>query len=373
MRICLDVSPAAHRRAGMGRYAQEMATALLAAGTEHDYVLFYNRAIDARVEPPLDCLPRLTTSLPDKPWRLSVLLAYLSRFPQDRLFPGVDIFHATDHLLPHLFRVRSVFTLHDLAFRFYPQTHTPLSRWFLALMMPRFLRAATAVIAVSECTRRDAIRQYGLDEARVRVIHEGVNPRFRPATPEAIAAIRQKYNLPERYVFYVGTIEPRKNLTTLLEAYLSLKNQRSGCGLVVAGSRGWRCQGFFRRLRELGLEGQVILPGFVPDEGLPALYSGADLFVFPSLYEGFGLPVLEAMACGTPVVCSDTSSLPEVGGDAALLVPPDDAGALAAAMQRALQDQALRAQMRALGLEQARRLTWEKAAQQTAMIYDCLR
>ena len=260
-------------------------------------------------------------------------------------------------------------TLHDLIFRFYPQTHKPLNRWFLTLMMPRFLRAVDAVIAVSDCTKRDAVRLYGLDEAKIKVIHEGVNPRFCTAPPEAISVVRQKYGLPKDFILSVGTIEPRKNLTSLLEAYRVLRDRRGECKLVIVGQKGWLYEGFFRRLRELGLKDEVIFPGFVPDEDLPALYSAADLFVFPSLYEGFGLPVLEAMACGAPVITSNTSSLPEVAGDAALLVDPTSIEALTHAMRNVLESKQLRDELSAKGYEQAAKFNWESAARETLAVY----
>jgi len=370
MRICLDISPAVHHRAGLGRYTQELVTALMTIDTENEYVAFYNRPSEAQVDPPLDRLPHLTTNLPNKPWRMSVLLAQFMHLPQDRLFPGVDLFHATDHLLPRLSQVKSVFTLHDLVFRFYPETHMPLNRWFLTLMMPRFLQAADAVIAVSECTKRDAIRLYGVDESKIRVIYEGVNPRFRLATPEAISAVRQNHNLPEHFILSVGTIEPRKNLNTLLAAYRALRHRGAEFKLVIVGKKGWLYQGFFRMLHELGLEDEVIFPGFVPDDDLPALYSAADLFVFPSLYEGFGLPLLEAMACGTPVVTSDVSSLPEIVGDAAITVDPHNAEELAEAILRILEDPVLRARLQNKGLARAKIFSWEDTAKRTLEIYE---
>ena len=369
MRICIDASPAVHHRGGFGRYVQELATALLAVDIDNEYVAFYNRPTDAQVDAPLDRLPHITTNLPAKPWRMSALLAHLTRIPQDRLFPGIDVFHATDNLLPRLSQVRSVFALQDLIFRFYPETHKPLNRWFLTLMMPRFLQAADAVIAISECTSKDAVRLYGLDEAKIRVIYAAVSPSFHARAPEAISLVRRKYGLPDSFILSVGTIEPRKNLTSLLEAYRALKNEGSDCKLVIVGKKGWLYEGFFMRLRELGLEQEVVFPGFVPDDDLPALYSAADLFAFPSLYEGFGLPVLEAMACGVPVVTSNTSSLPEVAGEAALLVDPKSVEALVAAMRRVLDDTALQAEMRARGLKRANRFTWEETARRTAEVY----
>jgi glycosyltransferase involved in cell wall biosynthesis len=366
----MNASPAVHHIAGLGRYAQELMAALLAIDTENEYVAFYNRPSEAQVDPPLDRLPHLTTNLPNKPWRMSVLLAQFMHLPQDRLFPGVDLFHATDHLLPRLSQVKSVFTLHDLVFRFYPETHKPLNRWFLTLMMPRFLQAADAVIAVSECTKRDAIRLYGVDESKIRVIYEGVNPRFRPATPEAISVVCQKHGLPEHFILSVGTIEPRKNLDTLLEAYRALRHRETQCKLVIVGKKGWLYHGFFRRLRDLGLEDEVIFPGFVSDEDLPALYSAADLFIFPSLYEGFGLPPLEAMACGTPVVTSDVSSLPEIVGDAAITVDPHNAEELAEDILRILGDPELRVRLQNKGLARAKIFSWEDTAKKTLEIYE---
>jgi glycosyltransferase involved in cell wall biosynthesis len=397
MNICLDLSPVVHQKAGLASYARELATQLVQMGAGISWSLFhYNRCPPAPLPAPLDALPRYVVPWGAHRWRLTTALRHFLGLGMDRFFAGVDIFHATEHLLPRLSSIRSVFTLHDLIFLFYPQTHKPLNRWFLALMMPRFLRAADAIIAVSECTKRDAIRFYGIPEEKITVIYEGVNPRFRPASPEAVQAIRAKYSLPEHFILYVGTIEPRKNLTALLEAFHHLLAtcdlrpatcdlqpatcdlQPATCDLrpatcdwrlVFVGKKGWLYQGFFRRLRELGLEDRVRFTGYVPDEDLPALYSAADLFTFPSLYEGFGLPVLEAMACGVPVVCSNTSSLPEVVGEAGIMVEPHNVHALARAMGRVLTDEALRASLRARGLERAQRFTWEEAAKRTVEVY----
>ncbi len=369
MRICIDTSPAVHGRAGLGRYAQELTSALLAADEENQYIAFYHRPGDAEIAPPLDRVPHLTTNLDTKPWRLSALLAHFLGIPQDRMFPDTDLFHATDHLLPRLSRVKTVFTLHDLIFRLYPETHKPLNRWFLTLMMPRFLRAADAVITVSMHTAKDAIRFYGLDEAKIHVIYEGVNASFRPASNEAIARVRHTHGLPERFILSLGTIEPRKNLTALLEAYRRLRGEGSEVGLVVAGKKGWLYGDFFRRLRDLGLEDEVLFTGFVPEVDLPALYSAAELFVFPSLYEGFGLPVLEAMACGAAVVASNASSLPEVSGEAVLSVDPTSVADLAKAMKTVLESDELCNELRRKGPAQASRFSWERAARETMEVY----
>jgi glycosyltransferase involved in cell wall biosynthesis len=271
-------------------------------------------------------------------------------------------------VLPRFGRLPSVFTLHDLT-HLLTDTHTTLNRFYLTAMMPRFLRAADAVLADSEATRRDALRHYRLDEAKIQVVYPGVDARFRPATKHEIAAVRQKYALPERFILSVGTIEPRKNLAALADAYHGLLDRGHAVGWVHVGRRGWRSAAFFARLAALGLEDKARLLGFVPDADLLALYSAADLFAFPSLYEGFGLPVLEALACGAAVVAGNTSSLPEVVGDAGLLVDPCNAGELAGAIERVLEDVTLREDLRARGLIQARRFTWEAAAHATLQVY----
>ena len=376
MTICVDISPAVHGRAGLGRYVQELTAALLACDRENEYVAFYNRSGEACVPSPLDRLDRLTSGLGDKPWRTRVLLSHFLHLSQDRLFSNVDLFHATDNLLPRLARVKSVFTLYDLAFRFYPETISAPNRWFLTIMMGRFLRSADMVIAISENTRQGAVRLYGISESKIQVVRGGVSARFHPADPEAIDDVKRRYDLPKSHILFVGTIEPRKNLISLLEAFAALREQSNdrdsaagGSKLVIVGKKGWGYNDFFRRLRELGLEGEVLFPGFVPDKDLPAVYSAADLFVFPSLYEGFGLPVLEAMACGTPVVCSNTSSLPEVAGDAALLVDPYDVRGLKDALARLLADPSLRGGLVDRGLRRVTQFTWQKTAEQTLAVY----
>jgi glycosyltransferase involved in cell wall biosynthesis len=370
MRIVLDLTPTVQHHAGLGRYAEELARALVALKSGDEVRLFYTDPRGRTPAPPLDTLPRQAMRCPNKPWRLSVLLSSYTHIPMDPILGGGDIFHATDHLLPSLHRTRSVFTLHDLAFLTYPETHLPLNRWFLRLMMPRFLRRASSVICVSHHTKEEAVCFYGLDESKVQVIHEGVNPRFQPVqNPETLAAVRSRYGLPERFILFVSTIEPRKNLVTLWEAYRLLRSEGRPERLVVVGRQGWLYQATLLRLRELGLEGQVLFLGYVADEDLPALYSLATCFAFPSLYEGFGLPPLEAMASGCPVVCSNAASLPEICGEAALLVPPTDVAALTSALRRVLDDQALRGHLRDLGLRQAARFTWQGAAQRTLEVY----
>ncbi|MCC7359401.1 MAG: glycosyltransferase family 4 protein [Anaerolineales bacterium] len=372
MNITLDLSPAVHRHAGLGRYASELLTALLAVAPEHAYSAVYYAPQGAeRPAPPLDRLPAQTLHLGPKPWRMSVLLADYLGVNMDRWVHAGEVFHATDHLLPRFKRSRTVFTIHDLIYLFYPQYHLPLNRWYLKLMLPRFLRRADAVIAVSEHTRRDVMRHMRIPEEKITVIYEGANPAYRPLRdPAAVAAVRARYHLPERYLLFFSTIEPRKNLAALLGAYHALLAQPGDWPhLVVAGRKGWLYEPIFARVRELGLEARVTFTDWVAEADAPALLNGAELFVYPSFYEGFGLPPLEAMACGVPVVASTAASIPEIVGDAGLLVPPTDEAALMEAMQAALTDAQLRTHMRARGLARARTFTWEAAARATLKVY----
>ena len=369
MTICLDLSAAAQERAGLGRYAASLGLALLALGVP--LTAFVNDPRESRLGPPLSGLPTRSVHLARKPWRLRAAATYFGGPSVDSVLDGVKVFHATEHLLPRLKRVPSVFTLHDIAYLRYPQYHLLQNRLFLNWMMPRFLAQADHIIAISESTRRDALQQYRLDPAKITVIPEGVEPRFAPAVEaNQLDAVRRAYDLPERFILFVGTIEPRKNLPALLEAYAALRPKHPEVGLVIAGGKGWLYQSFFDRLSALGLQQVVKLTGFVPDQQLPALMNAAEVFAFPSHFEGFGLPPLEAMACGLPVVCSNASSLPEVVGDAGLLVAPDDPRAWVEALDRVLTDPGLRQELRGRGLDRARPFTWEAAARQTLAVYE---
>ena len=369
MTIYLDISAAVHHRAGLGRYAESLTRALVAAHPDR-YALFYNR--ERGIEPlaGLEHLPTQTVALGYKPWRLLVWLGQLAHLGFDPLVPDAGLFHATEHLLLSLHSVPTILTVHDLIFRHLPAHHKPLNRWYLNLTMPLYCRRATHVIAVSECTRRDLVAAYNLPPEKITVVHEAAAPRFQPQPPDTVAAVRARYHLPDRYLLFVGTIEPRKNLARLLSGLEAIHADGLTDGLVIVGKRGWLYDDFFSRLEQSPARAAVILPGYVPDEDLPAIYAGAQALVLPSLYEGFGLPVLEAMACGTPVTCSDTSSLPEIAGDAALHFDPDSVESLTDALRHLLSDTDLRAALRQRGFEQAAKFSWDRVAAETGAVYD---
>jgi len=363
MLIGIDASRAARgERTGTERYSFELIRHLVALDRRNKYRLYFDQpppydlrfaTCDLRIMP----FPRLWTHV-----RLSL---EMMRHPPDVLFVPA-------HVLPIVHPPRSVVTIHDLGYLYFPQAHRPLDRLYLDLST-RFNARAARIIADSQATKRDLVERYRVDPAKIAVVYPGYDEAtFRPVGDrETIEAVKVRYGVAGDYILFVGTIQPRKNLIRLIEAFANLRTCKlANLQLVIAGKRGWLYEAVFRRVEELGLEGQVIFTGYVAEEDLPALLSGARLFAFPSLYEGFGLPVLEAMACGTPVVCSKASSLPEVTGDAALLFDPLDVEGLTAAMGRILGDEKLREELVERGLERARGFSWERCARQTLAVLE---
>ncbi len=371
--IVIDVSAAVNSKAGLGRYAETLVTHLRSTQVGPRLHLFYNRRPGGVLPQSLEGFPARRVSLGYKPWRLIVWLAHLTHLPFDRLLPAnTALFHATEHLLPPLRSIPTVLTVHDLIFERFPQYHKRLNRLFLTHAMPLFARRATTIITISQASRRDLVALYGVSPQKIHVIYEAPAPHFRPQPAAVVEAVRRRYGLPERYILTVGTIEPRKNLSRLLAAFERVHAQGLVDTLVIVGQRGWLYEDFLQRLVESPARDAVILPGFVPDTDLAAMYTGATVFALPSLYEGFGLPVLEAMACGAPVLTSRAGALPEVGGDAALYVDPEDEEAIAAGLERYLRDSELRAEMRERGFKQADQFSWERTAQETLRVYQQL-
>jgi glycosyltransferase involved in cell wall biosynthesis len=280
---------------------------------------------------------------------------------------GLDLIHGLVFVGPMGSRCPFNVTVHDLSFLFYPEGFRTLNRLYLRLFARLSARQARRVIAVSESTKRDVIEQYGIAPEKVDVVYNGVDPAFRPLPADQVSAFRTDRGLPDRFILFVGTLEPRKNIARLLQAYARLPGARPPFMLV--GGKGWFYDEVFSLVERLELGAEVHFAGYVPADDLPCWYNAADLFVYPSLYEGFGLPPLEAMACGTPVVTSTASSLPEVVGPAALLVDPTDTEALAVAMERGLTDAGLRAQMKAQGLARAADFSWSETARRTKESY----
>ena len=281
---------------------------------------------------------------------------------------GVDLVHAMALVGPVASRRPLVVTIHDLSFLAFPQNFQRLKRLYLQVFTRLSVQRARRVIAISENTKRDVVQQYGISPAKVDMIHYGLDSIFRVQAPEEVAGFRARQGLPPHFILFVGTLEPRKNIVRLVEAYARMPKGRPP--LVLVGGKGWLYDEIYARVEALDLVDEVHFVGYVPATELPQWYNAADLFVYPSLYEGFGLPPLEAMACGTPVVTSGISSLPEVVGQAGLLVDPGDTDGLSAAMTRVTGDRNLQREMRTAGLAQAETFSWKKAARRTI---DCYR
>jgi glycosyltransferase involved in cell wall biosynthesis len=405
MKIGLDVTILHIAQAGVFYYHYNLARALLALEpAAHDYVLVdyepnhgnWHRPAEldtlgaphARTlhlgglrhrrlsrlavmqRPPLEPLARVVDGVLLYPWGKAA--EAVMRRQLDRHLADLDVFHTSDVLTYAPPGVKNVATIHDLTPLLFPELHTRETREIHSAKLNAAAERADAIIAVSESTRRDAVALLGLDPARVFTVHEGVDQAFRPLRNDEIRPVLARHGLePGGYLLHVGTIEPRKNLVRLVEAYARLRRdvRPPAPSLALAGATGWLFREVFDRVKALGLHDHVRFLGQVSTAELPALFNGARLFVFPSLYEGFGLPVLEAMACGAPVITSNVSSLPELTDGAAVLVDPADSVGLAEAMGRLLEDAAERERLRAAGLTRAAGFSWEKAAWETVQLY----
>ena len=374
-RIGLDYTPAWEQGAGIGRYVRELVAALAIEDQAMSWRLFVAGARKSQLPPP----PGQNFS-----WRPVALsshwlmrLWHRAQLPVPvELFTGpLTLYHATDFVLPPVRRTtRTIVQVHDLSFLRVPDAAPPALKAWLERIVPASVRRADYVLADSHATRQDLIELFAVTpHSKIGVLHGGVNSRFSPRPASAQLAVRRKYGLDNwPFILSVGTVQPRKNFGRLVESLACLRGQGHDLHLVIAGGKGWLSDPFHKQLRENGLGNVVHLVGYVADEDLPALYSAAAVFAFPSLYEGFGLPVLEAMACGTPVATSNLSSLPEVAGDAALLVDPYDVAALSDALGRIVLDSALQQRLVQAGHRQAKRFTWQHSASQLMTVYKSL-
>jgi glycosyltransferase involved in cell wall biosynthesis len=265
---------------------------------------------------------------------------------------------------------KRILTIHDLTPLLFPQTHSKFVVFLHRYLLPRASKNADKIIAASVNTKRDIIKHLKVPEDKIEVIYYGRDERFIVLSEKEVEEARAKYDLPQRYILSVCTLEPRKNMPTLIKAYHKLRGKGIEHKLVVVGAKGWKYSRIFQTVRELGLENDITFLGYVSNQDLPGIYNLADLFVFPSLYEGFGLPPLEAMACGCPVITSNTSSLPEVVGDAAIMTDPYNVDEIANAMYEVLTNQALRKEMLEKGLNRAKTFSWDKAARETMKVYN---
>lgn len=368
MLVGIDASrTTAARRTGTENYSLHLIRELLALAEDHYFRLYFNQA------PAHDLLPG------GAEWRIMPFPRLWThiRLSWEMLMRPPDLLFVPSHVLPLIHPRHSVVTVHDLGYHYYPEAHTLFQNAYLHWSTRYNARTATRVLVDSEATRRDLIHYYQIPETKIAVVYPGRDETLAPISdPEALAAVRAHYGLTDAYLLYVGTLHPRKNLARLVQAFAQVLTSQSADSppnnlqLVLAGQKGWLYGEIFAQVRRLGLADRVVFTGYVPDDDLPALLSGALAFVFPSLYEGFGLPVLEAMACGTPVVASNVSSVPEVAGDAALLVDPSDVDRLADALRGIVTNAELRHSLVERGFQQVQRFSWRRCAEEALQVLE---
>ena len=353
-----------YRRAGVSGYIANIIERLPAAAPDLQLVAFAGR------ETPLpQGLTVRRTRLPThRPlWRIfweQALAPWAARAA------GLSLFHAMAFVAPALTPCPFVVTVYDLSFLREPERLSRARRFYLSRFTRPSCRRAAHVIAISASAKSETQALLNVPGERISVIYPGVDPGLGPVEPAQVEAFRRRRGLPDRFILALGTLEPRKNLVTLIRAYAALPAElRARVGLALVGGNGWLYKDIIAAIEELGLAGQVMTPGYAPQDELALWYSAATVLAYPSLYEGFGIPIVEAMRCGAPVIASDSSSLPEAVGAAGLLLPPRDEAAWTETLVRVLGDAALREELRARGLAHSRQFTWERAAQQTAEVY----
>lgn len=366
--IGIDYTPAYEQGAGIGRSVRGLVSALAIVDADTDYRLFIAGASNQNLPPSLAPNFRYYPSRISPKWWARIWHRAQIPYRVEYILGKIGLYHATDFVLPPIHKqTKSIVTIHDLSYIRVPETASPSLKKYLDVVVPRSIALATHVHAVSETTRQDIITLYNTPPEKVSVIFNAVESRFKPV--DISKAILTKYHIPDApYIISVGTVQPRKNYSRLVKSLVQIR-QKHDVHLVIAGGRGWLEDEFYATIQQTGMTDYVHVTGFVADEDLPALYSGAICMAYPSLYEGFGIPVLEAMACGTPVLTSTTSSLPEVAGDSAILVNPYDIDAIQDGLERLISDQDLRETLSQKGLSQAQKFTWEQSARQLKRLY----
>jgi glycosyltransferase involved in cell wall biosynthesis len=365
MRIGFEASVLQGCKSGVGYYAENLLAGMMAVAPQHDYVLFSNRDLRESREPIADERVYDRGFFPVRAaWMQTVLPGNIRR-------AAPDVCHFPNYLAPLASHCPYVVTIHDMTLYITPRFHRFKKLVLDRTLLPHVARRAAGIVTVSNSAREDIVRHLKVPRDKVRVVMNAVSPMFRPVTdPALLSAVLARYGIDVPYILFVGTIEPRKNIARLVQAFARLKRAGYPHKLVLVGQPGWHFEPIYAEIEQQGVKRDVILTGYVPLEDLPVLYSAAESMAFPSLYEGFGLPVLEAMACGTPVVTSASSSLAEVAGGTALLVDPFSIEQITDALARLHDDPQLAGDLAVRGMARAARFTWANAARATLDLYD---
>jgi len=354
---------AGYRRAGIHQYIEQVLRHLPQNGTT-DHTVFTQYRADWLQR---QGLTAVSSKLPTERRLFRIGWEQLV-WPWQARRRQLDLLHSMAFVAPLLSNRPTIVTVYDLSFLHFPENFPAAQRIYLTNMTRISCRRAVRVITISESSRQDVHHFFSVPLEQIDVIRPGVDAIYKPATAEAVADFREAEGINGRFILHVGTLQPRKNIPVLLEAFAKLDDSK--LKLVLVGGKGWLFDSIFDKVIALGLQEKVRFTGYVPDELLPLWYSAADLFVFPSLYEGFGMPVVEAMACGTPVVASNSSSIPEAVGDAGLLFDPQNSSKCAERMQNVLNNSTLSGKMCRLGLKYAKQFSWERAGKETAVVYE---
>jgi glycosyltransferase involved in cell wall biosynthesis len=374
MLIGIDYTAALKQSGGIGRYTRGLVTTLAELEQQYSYQLLATPDAPAEGLQQFQAYKNFSHKLYPLPERWMTIgwhRLYLP-IPVEWFAGPVDLFHSPNFILPPVRRAKTLLTVHDLSFIRHPQGALPKLRNWLNKVVPRSLNRADHILADSESTKHDLFDIFEILPERVTVVGAGVEERFQPITDQIILkAVRERYCLPEKFVLGLGTLEPRKNFTGLIQAF-SQSLVRETHHLIIAGGKGWLYDDIFMAAANSPVSDRIHLIGFVADEDLPALYTLADIFAYPSHYEGFGIPIIEAMACGTPVVCANNSSLPEVAGQAAIQVIATDTGALSEALHHLATDALARNQAIDGGFLQAKKFTWSVATKRLLSVYQHL-
>ena len=367
MRIGIMLRHYEQQEGGVKVYTKRLLPLLFSYGTQHQYVLIYQNSKLLGTYAQYPNVEEVAVGIPGTvPWDQIAVpwIAWKKR---------LDVIFNPKFTIPFLAKAKKMFVLHGSEWFVIPEHFLRHDRWYFNTFVPLYCRHADAFIAVSNAVKADVVKHTGIDPRKVFPIHNGFDPGlFQPVRdPERLRAVREKYKLPQRFILWCGQIESRKNVARLLRAFALIKDELPH-QLVLAGEQRWSTRTELQVMQELHLEDRVHFPGWIDHGDLPAVYSLAELFAFPSLYEGFGIPLIEAMACGCPIVTANTCAPPEVLDGAGCLVDPLDVEAIAAGMKRVLLDPELRAGMIARGIERSRAFSWEQCARQVLAVFDSL-
>ncbi len=368
MRVGINASKFFEVNTGVGRYTSNLCKHILETDGKNDYYLYSPGQMNITIKTDSKRIHFKKSGITRQNNTLRILWEQIG-LPLYSMNDRLDLFHYTDHALSLLQRTRPVIiTVHDIAYIKFPWLFNKSRQIYKQYIIDRSIRKADVIIVPSYSTKKDIVQYFGISDGKIRVIYHGVENRFCPI--RNVEEYRLKNNLPLKMILNVGTLEPRKNVVTLIRAFKKLRERGlKDYNLVIAGEKGWLYKQIFKEIRSGGVEQSILVLGVVRDEDLPMLYNCAEIFVYPSLYEGFGFPPLEAMACGIPVITSNTSSLPEVVGDAGIMVNPTDVNSLCDSMFNLLHDRELWHHMSSKGLERAKSFSWAKAAREILEIY----